>query len=72
MAYKKFEVGDQVHFDEESNTHYIAHGGHVGELVAIHSYPKNRGAGTVVTYEMKCECGSTLHPQAHHVTPVIA
>ncbi len=70
MAYKKFEVGEHVQFDKEHNTHYVAHNGHSGELVAVFSYPKTRGAGTVVTYEMKCECGSTLHPQAHHVTPV--
>jgi hypothetical protein len=70
MAYKKFEVGEEVQFDEEHNTHYIAHNGHTGKLVSVSSYPKNRGAGTVVTYEMKCECGSTLHPQANHVAPV--
>ena len=67
MAYKKFEVGEEVYFDKEANTHYPAHSGHTGRLVGISSYPKNRGAGTVVNYEVACECGSILHPQASHV-----
>jgi len=68
MAYKKFEVGERVRFDAEANTHYYLHSNHSGEIVSIESYPKVRGAGTIVVYEMQCECGSTLHPQAHHVT----
>jgi len=67
MAWKKFAIGDQVVFCK-TNKHYPIHNDHVGEILSIRSYPKTRGAGTRVIYEMKCECGSVLHPQAEHLS----
>ena len=67
MGYRKFDIGEKVRFDVQSNTHYVSHNNHEGKITSIESYPKLRGAGTVVVYEMLCDCGRTLHPQAHHV-----
>ena len=67
MAYKKFDIGEAIRFDVETNTHYLAHNGHQGLIRSIESYKKHKGPGTVVVYEIECECGSVLHPQAHHV-----
>jgi len=70
MGYRKFEIGEQVQFDPGANTHYPIHNGHVGKVTRIESYPKDSGPGTVVVYEMECECGRRLHPQASHVVKV--
>jgi hypothetical protein len=67
MSHKKFDIGEEVRFDPETNTHYRAHMGHVGKVVSIDTYPKVGGPGTVVVYEMACECGRKLHPQASHI-----
>jgi len=67
MAWKKFIVGDYVFFDRGINKHYPAHNEHRGEILSIEILPKIRSAGTVVVYEMACECGSILHPRADHI-----
>ena len=54
MSHKKFDIGEEVRFDPETNTHYRAHMGHVGKVVSIDTYPKVGGPGTVVVYEMAC------------------
>jgi len=67
MGWKKFAIGDQVFFDVKTNKHYPVHDGHKGEILSMKVYPKIRYAGTRISYEMECECGSILHPLAEHI-----
>ena len=71
MSYKKFAIGAMVQFVHTTVPWYPMHHQHQGEIRNISVYPKLKGRGTIVRYEMQCECGTVLHPQAQmlEITP---
>lgn len=69
MTFKKFRIGDALVFDPAHNTHYPKHDDHQAVVVGVQTRRQNPrvGAGTIVTYEIQCDCGSVLHPQGPHI-----
>ena len=59
----KFDVGTRIKY--QSGTYYKHEDlSCIGVVIGRHVVRKPRGKGSHVTYTVKCNCGSTLKPQA--------
>jgi hypothetical protein len=63
---RKADVGDTVRFkaDDDGYAAYNPHVGHEAEVVAVNLYPQRHRRSPRAVYEVRCGCGTVLHPRA--------
>jgi hypothetical protein len=63
---RKADVGDTVVFraDADGFSAYHPHVGHEAEVVAVELYPLRNRRNSRAVYEVRCGCGTILHPRA--------
>ena len=63
---RKADVGDVIVFiaDDEDRSQYWAHVGHEADVVQVELRTQLHRRSPRAVYEVKCQCGVTLHPRS--------